>query len=95
MGTMIMFLRTKIIFLGIMVILISSKISFNQIIVDWGTHMLPFFISVCRQTWRALFHFGEYLFQSTRQNGFPHCDVSDKNIGYSGIKHIMMFTYFF
>jgi hypothetical protein len=25
------------------------------------------------------------------KNGFPHCDVSDKNIGYCGIKHIMMF----
>jgi hypothetical protein len=25
--------------------------------------------NVTRQTWQALFHFGEYLFQSTRQNG--------------------------
>jgi hypothetical protein len=50
MGTMIMFLRTKKIFLGIMAILISSKIYFNQIIVDWGMHMLPFFISVCNKS---------------------------------------------
>ena len=36
--------------------------------------------NVTRQTWRALFHFGEYLFQSThhfgeflKKNGFPYC----------------------